>query len=125
MEIITAKLRYHPLDTVAGTPIPIRKGDLDKIAASTGAAIGLEHIIAKNRTETGGVVREETMDSVIEEVSQDVISISSEDEKAFRKAVRAIIDLYRAPRTVFGTWGSSDNGAGIVSELCDENDGWY
>jgi 5-hydroxyisourate hydrolase-like protein (transthyretin family) len=125
MDKIIGKLRYHPLDTVAGTPVPITKADLDKIAANTKVAIDLEHITAKNRVETGGIIREETMDSSLEEVSQDVITISSEDEKTFRKAARAIIDLYRAPRTVFGTWGSDEKGAGIISELCDEDDGWY
>lgn len=125
MEEIMTKLRYHPLDTVAGAPVPIRKSDLDKIASDSGAVIGLEHIVASNRVESGGVVREETMDSKIEEVSQDVITVSAPDEKAFRKAVRAIIDIYRAPRTVFGTWGSSQKGADIVAELCDEDDGWY
>jgi len=125
MDKLTAKLRYHPLDPVAGTAVPIRKADLDKIAASTAVTIDLEHITAKNRAETAGVVREETMNSTIEEVSQDVITVSSEDAMAFRRAVRSLIDLYRAPRTVFGTWGSSERGADIVSELCDEDDGWY
>jgi len=125
MNKITGKFRYHPLDTVAGTPVPIRKADLDKIAADTRVNIEFEHITAKNRTNTGGIIREETMDSSLEEVSQDVITLSSEDEKKFRKAARAIIDLYRAPRTVFGTWGSDEKGAGIISELCDEDDGWY
>jgi hypothetical protein len=125
MDKITGKFRYHPLDTVAGTPIPIKKADLDKIAAGTNTGIELEHIVARNRIETGGLIREETMDSAMEEVSQDVITISSEDEKAFRKAARAIIDLYRAPRTVFGTWGSDEKAAGIISQMCDEDDGWY
>ncbi len=125
MDKIIGKLRYHPLDTVAGTPIPIRKTDLDKIAADTSTNISLEHIVAGNRVETGGIVREETMDSSIEEVSQDVITLFSQDEKTFRTAARAIIGLYRAPRTVFGTWGSDEKGTSIISQLCDEYDGWY
>ena len=125
MESIVAKLRYFPLDTVAGPPRPIVQSYLAKIAAKTGADIALQSIVAPNRTETNGIVREETMDSTIEQVSQDVITVSSENEKAFRLAVRALIDLYRAPRTVYATWGSTAKGADVVAELSDEDDGWY
>ena len=119
-----AKMRYSPLDPVAGPPIPIRKEDLDNVARTTGAGISLSSVIASNRTETSGIVREETMNSTIDEVSQDVITVSAGDEAAFRSAVRLLIKLYRAPRTVYSTWGSSEKGGEIVSELCDEDDGW-
>jgi hypothetical protein len=120
-----AKLRYFPLDPVAGPPAPIRKEDLDRIAAETGAAISLHNVVARNRTTSGGIVREETMDSTMDEVSQDVITVSSDHETAFRSAIRSLIKLYRAPRTVYATWGSNEKGATLVSELCDEDDGWY
>jgi hypothetical protein len=71
------------------------------------------------------MVREDTMNSAIEEVSQDVITVTAHDEKALTLAVRALIRTYRAPRTVFGTWGSSPRGREIVCTLCDEHDGWY
>jgi hypothetical protein len=125
MENIMAKLRYFPLDTVAGPPLPIKKDDLDIIARRTGTDIGLQTIVAKNRTVNGGIVREETMDSTIDDVSQDVITVSADDENKFRSAIRSIIDRYRAPRTVYATWGSTEKGGEIVSELSDEDDGWY
>ena len=125
METMMAKLRYFPLDPVGGPPLPIEKKDLDNIAKTTGAEISLRSVIASNRTETGGIIREETMDSTIDEVSQDVITVSSDNETAFRSAIRLLIKLYRAPRTVYSTWGSSEKGGEIVSELCDEDDGWY
>ena len=125
MQEIMAKLRYFPLEPVSATPVPITKSDLDKIAQSTGAQISLDTVKAKNQVVDGDIIREETMDSTIEEVSQSVITVASQDEQSFRKAICSLINLYRAPRTVYGTWGSTEKGALIVSELCDENDGWY
>jgi hypothetical protein len=125
MDSIVAKLRYFPLDAVAGPPMAIRKEDLDRIAAETGTEISLHNVIARNRTINSGIVREETMDSTIDEVSQDVITVSSDKETAFCSAIRSLIKLYRAPRTVYATWGSNEKGASLVSELCDEDDGWY
>jgi len=125
MEELIAVLRYFPLDPVTNPPNPIRKADLDKIARETGAAIALDKVNNKGRTVDGDVIREETMNSAIEEVSQEIITVSCGDEKAFISAVRALLKLYRAPRTVFGTWGSSPRGREIVYRLCDEYDGWY
>jgi len=125
MEELIAVLRYFPLDPVTNPPTPIKKADLDKIARETGADITLNTINNKDRTIDGDVIREETMNSAIEEVSQEVITVSCGDETAFRSAVRALFKLYRAPRTVFGTWGSSKHGREIVYRLCDEYDGWY
>lgn len=125
MENITAKLRYFPLDAVAGPPVPITKDMLGKIGRETHTDISMLSITAKNRIVQGDIIREETMDSKIEEVTQDVITVTASDETAFRSAIRSLIKLYRAPRTVFGTWGSSERGSEIVSELCDEHDGWY
>jgi len=125
MEELTAVLRYFPLDPVTNPPNPIRQADLDRIAGETGTSITLADVVGKSRTVDGDVIREDTMNSAIEEVSQDVITVSAQDEKALTLAVRALFKLYRAPRTVFGTWGSSPHGREIISRLCDEHDGWY
>jgi hypothetical protein len=125
MEELIAVLRYFPLDPVTNPPNAIREADLEKIARETGADILLDTINNKGRTVDGDMIREETMNSAIEEVSQEVITISAGDETALRSAVRALFKLYRAPRTVFGTWGSSPLGREIVFRLCDEYDGWY
>lgn len=125
MDKIVAKLRYFPLDTVAGPPVPIRQDDLDRIGRETHTDIKLNSVMARNRTVKGDIVREDTMNSTIDEVTQDVITVSSDNDASFRSAIRSLIKLYRAPRTVFGTWGSTQKGTEIVSELCDEEDGWY
>jgi hypothetical protein len=125
MEELIAVLRYFPLDPVTNPPNPIRKADLDNIARATGASVSLDTVTNKGRTVDGDIIREETMNSAIEEVSQEVITVTCGNETAFRSAVRALLKLYRAPRTVFGTWGSSPRGREIVYLLCDEDDGWY
>ena len=125
MEDLTAVLRYFPLDPVTNPPQPILQPDLDRVARETGVKITLADVAGKSRTGVGDSIREDTMNSAIEEVSQQVITVSAQDEKALTLAVRALIRLYRAPRTVFGTWGSSARGREIVYRLCDEYDGWY
>ena len=125
MEELTAVLRYFPLDPVTNPPNPIRQADLDRIARETGTMITLAAVVGRSRTVEGDTIREDTMNSAIEEVSQDVITIAAQDEKALTLAVRALFRFYRAPRTVFGSWGSSPRGREIVYRLCDEYDGWY
>ena len=125
MEELTAVLRYFPLDPVTNPPNPLRQADLDRIARETGTTITLAAVVGKSRTVEGDAIREDTMNSAIEEVSQDVITVTSNDEKPLTLAVRALFKLYRAPRTVFGTWGSSPRGREIIYRLCDEYDGWY
>jgi hypothetical protein len=125
MKDLTAVLRYFPLDPVTNPPKPIWQADLDLIAGETGTTITLDAVSGKSRTVEGDMIREDTMNSAIEEVSQDVITVTAQDEKALTLAVRALFKLYRAPRTVFGTWGSSPHGLEIIGRLCDEYDGWY
>ena len=124
MAEIMAKLRYHPLGPVCGPFVPVKKDALDRIARQHGVSISLEEVVGKNRKDVGGVIQEETMDSTIEEISQTVVAISAENEGAFRRAVRALIKKYRAPRTTYATWHSTDKGKWIVAELSDEEDGW-
>ena len=124
MPEIMAKIRFHPLGPSAGPFMPIREKELDNIAKKYGISISLEEIVGKNRQGVGDAFREETMDSTIEEISQTVVTLSSENEKAFRGAVRALIDKYGAPRTTYSTWGSTERGKWIVDELCDDADGW-
>ena len=125
MKELTAVLRYFPLDPVTNPPKPIWQADLDLIASETGTTITLSSVSGKSRTGEGDAIREDTMNSAIEEVSQDVVTVTAHDEKALTLAVRALIRAYRAPRTVFGTWGSSPRGREIIGLLCDEHDGWY
>jgi hypothetical protein len=124
MSDITVKLRYFPLGPVVGTAVPIRTGDLDAIAGKHGVTITLEKIKGKNSQVQGESIREETMESTVEEITQEVITVTSQDEVSFRKAVGELIRKYRAPRTVYATLGSNEEGKRLLSRISDEYDGW-
>ena len=124
MADIIAKLRYFPLGPVAGTLKPIQAGDFDTMASKHGVVITLDRIEGKNSRMSGDKVREETMESAVEEISQLVITVIAQDEASFRKAVEELVKKYRAPRTVYATLGSNEEGRRLLSGIFDENDGW-
>ena len=124
MPEIMAKLRWFPVGPTAGSLVPIKKEDLLSIAEQCGVSISLEEVVGENRREVDGVIHEETLGRGVEDISQTVVMVSTDDADAFRKAIRALIKKYRAPRTTYGIWGSSDLGKRIMVELFDEDDGW-
>lgn len=120
MREIVAMMRWYPGDVL----IPMDEGDLQRVAAKCGVKVTMEKIVGSNCYEDGGILREETMDATIEGVTQTVVTVSSEDEAAFRGCVAGIIKMYRAPRTVFALTGSNERGEHIVKEIAEEDDGW-
>lgn len=115
----TVHLRYYP-----GDPLEqIRHEDLDRIGRACGVGISFERI--DNRALSDGMLREETLDKAIEEITQDVITVRSEDEERFRKAIVAIYEKYRSPRTPYSFWGSSRNGERIAKAIADETGGGW
>jgi len=124
MEEIMAKLRWLPLGPTCGPAVPIKKDDLDKIGKKFGVDISMEEVISKNMKMEGDTIREDTMESTLEEITQTVVTVSAKNESAFRNAVRELIKKYYAPRTTQSFWGSTDKGKLIITELLDEHDGW-
>ena len=124
MSEIIAVLRYFPLGAVAGPAIPLTLPDLDAIAAKYGVSLQLQEVQGKNTLVDGIGLREETMNCAIEEITQSVITMSAKNESTGEKALREIIRKYRAPRTVFGCWGSNEKGKSVIARICDEDDGW-
>ena len=124
MPEIIGKLRWFPLGPTAGPLLPIEKKDLDDMAKQCGVSISLDEVIGKNRREVGGVIYEDTIGKGIEEISQTVVTVSVDEEDAFRKAIRVLVRKYRAPRTTYATLGSNERGKRLVVELFDEEDGW-
>lgn len=116
MAEIMATLRWFPLGPIEGPLEPIKKDDLDNIAKQYGVSISLE--------EMRGALQGETRGKAIEEITQSIVTVSAEDEGAFREAVQALVRKYRAPRTTFATLGSDERGERVVRELFDEEDGW-
>ena len=118
---IIAKMRWYTGDAL----VPIDKSYLDTLAKQHGVTISVENVEGKNRRMAEGILREDTQAETIEEVTQTVVTVSGNDEGAFRHVIRALIGRYRAPRTTYATWGSTEEGKRIVDELSDEDDGWY
>ena len=119
MGTYTVHLRYY-----IGDPLEeIRQEDLEKIVQECGVEASLERI--DNRTLRDGIMQEETLDKTIEEITQDVITIASEDETKFRKAVVAVYEKYRSPRTPYSFWGSTKEGERIAKAVCEETGGGW
>ena len=117
MAEIMATIRWFPLGPIEGPLEPIKKEDLDEIAKQYGVNISLEDM--------RGAVIGETRGKAIEEITQHIITVSSDDEEAFRSVIRAMVKKYRAPRTTYATLGSDEKARRMIAELFDEEDGWY
>jgi hypothetical protein len=117
---LKGKLRWYPGDAL----VEIRQEDLEKIAHPCGANITLDEVMGKDTFTEGEMVLEETGNKALEEVTQTVVTISAPTEHAFRECLLKIIDKYRAPRTVYSTWGSDERAKEIFAELADTWDGW-
>ena len=124
MPELMAKLRWFPIGPTAGSLVPIKEEDLHSIAKQYGVSISLEEVVGKNRREVGGIIHEETLGRGIEEISQNVVTVSADDEEPFRGVIRALVKKYRAPRTTYATLGSNERARRIMIELFDEEDGW-
>ena len=119
MKKYTVHLRYYIGDPLA----EIRQEDLDRVGKTHGVEISFQKI--DNRTFDNGIMKEETLDKAIEEITQDVITVASGDETPFREAILTIYERYRSPRTVYGLWGSSKDGERIAKEIAEETGGGW
>jgi hypothetical protein len=121
MQSLTGKLRWYPGDAF----VEIRKEDLEKIANQSGVSISLNEVKGKDFFTEGKMVLEETGNKSLEEMTQTVVTISAPTEHAFRECLLKIIDKYRAPRTVYSTWGSDERAKEIFAEVAAVWDGWF
>jgi hypothetical protein len=120
MPTLTGKFRYYPGDA----SVEIRLEDLEKIAHQCGVSITLNQVEGKDLFVEGKMVLEETGNKPLEEITQTVVTISAPTEHAFRECLLRIINKYRAPRTVYSTWGSDERAKEIFAEVADTWDGW-
>jgi hypothetical protein len=112
------KLRYYP-----GDPLDeINKHDLKKIAKQYNVDISYEKI--ERREIKNGVMQEDTMKSRIEDITQEVITVTSDQEKNFTDCIQTVYKKYRCPRTVYSLMGSNEAGEKIAKGLMDVYGGW-
>ena len=119
--MLTGKLRWYPGDAL----VEIRPDDLEKIANQYNVHMTVNEVTAKNLFTEGKMVLEETGNKSLEEVTQTVITISAPTEHAFKECLVKVIDNYRAPRSVYSTWGSGERAKEIFQEVSDRWDGWF
>jgi hypothetical protein len=115
----TVHLRYYPGDPLS----EIRQEDLDRIADAHRVRIAFQKI--DNRAELQGKLRETTLDRAIEDISQDIITVDSDDQANFLSALKVLYDRYRSPRTPYGMWGSTSEGRRMAKRLADETGGGW
>jgi len=118
MSQYTVQLRYFPGDAWGD----IREEELRSLADNFGLAIGYERIEARERR--GDLLMENTMDKTIEEISQEVITVSGDEEEGFSEGLKALFKKYRCPRTVYSLLGSNEAGKKIADSLMDLYGGW-
>ena len=112
------KLRYY-----AGDPLEeIKEKDLKDIARKCGVIISYEKM--ENRQMKNGLLMENTLDKRIEDISQEVITISADKEERFSNCIRTLYKKYRCPRTAYSLLGSNEAGEKIAKGLMDIYGGW-
>ena len=117
---LLVKFRYFPGDAL----VDIKQEDLDKLARKHGVDISVEEVEGKKWYEEDGKLWEETLDCSLDDITQSIVTLSSDDEVTFRRALRELIDTYRYPRNTPARWGSNERGEEIAKELAEEFDGW-
>ena len=112
------KLRYYP-----GDPLEeMKEEDLEGLEKDHGVTISYEKI--ESREMKDGLLMENTLDKRIEDISQEVITVSSDRETNFSNCIRALYKKYRCPRTPYSLLGSNDAGQKIAKGLMNTYGGW-
>jgi hypothetical protein len=118
MKRYSVKLRYFP-----GDPLEeIREKDLQNMEREWGVNISYEKI--ENREMEEGLLMEKTLDKKIEDISQEIITVSTDKEDNFSKCIIALYKKYRCPRTPYSLLGSNDLGEKIAKSLMNLYGGW-
>ncbi len=113
-----AELRYFPGDPLED----IKDSDLKRLEKEYRVNISCSKI--ENREMKDGLLMERTLDKRIEDISQEVITVASDQEENFSKCLIALYGKYRCPRTPYALLGSNEAGATIAKKLMDKHGGW-
>lgn len=118
MNAYFVRLRYFP-----GDPLKeINEEDLSILAKEYGVSISCEKI--ENRLWKDGLWMENTLDKSVEEISQEVITVSGDEEENFSNCIKALYKKFRCPRTVYSLLGSNRAGEKIAKGLMNIHGGW-
>jgi hypothetical protein len=112
------KLRYYPGDAFE----EIKEGVLKTLARKYGVQISHEKI--ENRQMKERLLMESTLDKKIEDISQEVITVSGDREGKFSNCIHVLYKKYRCPRTAYSLLGSNEAGEKIAKGLMNIYGGW-
>ena len=112
------KLRHFPGDPLEDITVE----DLKDFEKDFQVVISYEKI--ENRVLENGMLVENTMDKHIEDISQEVITVSSDSDQEFQACIKALYKKYRCPRTSYGLLGSNEAGQKLAKALMDIYGGW-
>lgn len=118
MSAYYVKLRYFPGDPL----VEIKEDDLRSFEKGNSVKISYEKI--ENRVMQDGLLRENTMDKPIEDISQEIVVVSSDSEADFSACIKQLYGKYRCPRTSYSLLGSNEPGRKIAWDLMDLHGGW-
>jgi hypothetical protein len=118
MDTYTVKLRYFPEDPLEEITVE----DLKDVEKRYKVQIDYEKI--ENRFLQDGLLMEDTMDKPIEEISQEVVTVSSDVESDFSDCLKALYKKYRCPRTSYSLLGSNAAGQKVAKDLMPVYGGW-
>ncbi len=112
------KLRYYP-----GDPLQeIKEKDLKRLEEQYSLNISYEKI--EKRQMKDGILMEDTLNNRIEDITQEVITVSSDHEQNFSDCIKDLYKKYRCPRTAYSLLGSNDLGQKISKGLMNIYGGW-
>lgn len=112
------QLRYFP-----GDPLEeIKEADLKIFEKDYKVTMTYQKI--ENRVLKDDLLMENTMDKPIEEISQEVLTVSSDSESDLSACLKALYKKYRCPRTSYGLLGSNETGKKLAKGLMDIYGGW-
>ena len=118
MSEFMVKLRYYP-----GDPLEqIRREDLAEVAGKFGVALSYDKI--ENRELKSGLWMENTLEKQIEDITQEVITVSGKQQESFSECIRCLYKKYRCPRTPYSLLGSNEAGRKIAWGLMNTYGGW-
>ena len=112
------KLRYYTGDSLQ----EIQEASLKNVARKYGVQISYEKI--ENREWKENLWMENTLDKRMEDISQEVITVSGDRQDKFADCIRAIYNKYRCPRTPYSLLGSNEAGEKIAKGLMNLHGGW-
>ena len=112
------ELRYYPGDPLED----IKIDDLEILEKEYGVKISRAK--KENREMKDGLLMERTLDKCIEDITQEVITVASDQEEKFSNCIIALYKKYRCPRTPYALLGSNEAGQKIAKKLMDPHGGW-